>query len=322
MSNKIKKEKDRYINDVVIHNIQGIEFIVKYKTSKLPKSVEIQIPKMITQIKYAIKNRKSNVLPEHIKIIYFPINLKKYTPLINEKFDVSHVNSGVTTIYNNNPNRKIIIFRQEEAVKVLLHELLHAFEYHCVNHFTLNSNDLSCLGKTLESEQNWDEAIVETWATILTNENAYKKRNTNIEKKFSIFQTAKILKHHGFNNWNEFWKPEKLTSIIQSKPAIFPYHILKSAFLNNLDLFKTNFNFNNIKICKSFESSDILPFLENKVWIEKVDNNIKNYDSFNQIWKNTMRMTYPNYKIFTKKSIHKKLKIKRKNWKTLRKNKM
>ena len=107
-------------------------------------------------------------------------------------------------------------------MKVLLHELLHAFEYHCVKNFTLNSNDLSCLGKTLESEQNWDEAIVETWATILTNENAYKKRNMNIEKKFSIFQTAKILKHHGFNTWNEFWKPEKITSIIQSKPAIFP----------------------------------------------------------------------------------------------------
>ena len=77
MSNKIKKEKDRYINDVVIHNIQGIEFIVKYKTSKLPKSVEIQIPKMITQIKYAIKNRKSNVLPENIKIIYFPHKYEK-----------------------------------------------------------------------------------------------------------------------------------------------------------------------------------------------------------------------------------------------------
>lgn len=317
MSNKTKKLMNHYKNEVINRNIQGIQFIVKYRTLKLPKSIELQIPKLISQIEYAIKNSNNRVLPEHIKIIYYPINQKKQVPRSNEKFQVDHVNSGVTTIWGNSSNREIIIFRREEAVKVLLHELLHVFEYHCVQHFTLNSNDLVCLGKTLELKQNWDEAIVETWATILTNENIYKNRNMNTEKIFSIFQTAKILRHYGFKNWNDFWTPNRNTNqIIPSHPSLFPYYILKSAFINDIELFKEKFNFNIISKCNTRTSSDIIPFLENKNWITKVDEAIEGYNISNQLWKKTMRMTYPNYTLLTKKNKMKNKKTK-KIWKTI-----
>jgi len=321
MSNKTKKLMNHYKNEVINLNIQGIQFIVKYRTFKLPKSIELQIPKLISQIKYAIKNSNNRVSPEHIKIIYYPINQKKQVPNSNETFKVDHVNSGVTSIWRNSQKREIIIFRREEAVKVLLHELLHVFEYHCVKHFTLNSNELICLGKTLELKQNWDEAIVETWAAVLTNENIYKKRNMNTEKIFSIFQTAKILRHYGFNNWNEFWIPNSTPNqIIPSNPSLFPYYILKSAFINNLELFKETFNFNSISKCNSRTSSDIIPFLENKNWIAKVDKAIEEYDISNQLWKKTMRMTYPNYTFLTKKSKVEKKK-KKKKWKKKKKKK-
>lgn len=45
----------------------------------------------------------------------------------SKKLNADNVNSGCTLLYPNNENGEIYIWRREEVMKVLLHELIHAF---------------------------------------------------------------------------------------------------------------------------------------------------------------------------------------------------
>ena len=47
---------------------------------------------------------------------------------INNPITVDNINSGSTTTYNNNDNGIICLWRKEEILKVLLHELIHSFK--------------------------------------------------------------------------------------------------------------------------------------------------------------------------------------------------
>ena len=306
---KIKKcIKQNYIYP---HNIKEspIKLTVFTKKQELPRNIKEQIQRMIPLMRKVIDLKHDH---RDISIKYYPTNFKKKLPRDNTNFRTKHVNSGVNTSYKNSIKREIIIFRYEEAPKVLVHELLHAYDFHCVFHGTFQ--DTRGHGIPLEKNQKYDEALVETWATLIVH-----PESLNIQIDFSIAQTAKILSHYDYTSVESFLynknplntlntlnttntlktrrkrsdhltiKKTRDTKLLPAIPSIFPYYILKSAFLFQYEKFQTDFSLSKMRECSRYTWRDFYPYLENKEWIHKVN---KYMTSLPTKYKDTMCMTF------------------------------
>jgi len=83
------------------------------------------------------------------KVTWFPAKALREFPVVGQDLGPEHVNGGYTQICSTNG---IFIYRQEEATRVLIHEMVHA----------------ACLDETGDA---WTiplrEAMVETWAELI-----------------------------------------------------------------------------------------------------------------------------------------------------------
>jgi len=231
-------------NDLIILSFKTVD---KFNFMR-SRSLQIKANQFKNQIikiyELLSEDQKKNM--KRIYITFYPIDIVKVIPKPNFKFGVEHINSGFSSFYHDIVY--IHIFRMEESLKVLTHELIHAFMFHCVHKSSFDSNiQLPNYNKTLEPEQKLDEALVETWAILLTFEEEDIKMN---HTPFSIMQAAKILKKFHCNDFESFWNPDvSLHTLIPQTPHLFPYYILKSAFLYQIDKFKERFPLNNISEC-------------------------------------------------------------------------
>ena len=242
------------------------------------------------------------LLEKKISFHYYPTSFKKKTPTKSTRLSYCHVNSAYTTKKMNGNGEYeyiVVIFRNEEIERTVIHELMHAFEVHCAfsggtivsvrnkmgSHFSygLLCDNLRITPKNII----YDESLVETWTTLMYCA-LFKKKIAN-EIEFSNFQCAKIIRHFGFKNVIDFFKFRK----IPTETNAFCYFILKSAFLMNIQVFKTMFPLASIHNCGKIKSSDLSYFLEDKKWVQAVDFIIKNYNNCRSTWKKSMRMTYP-----------------------------
>jgi hypothetical protein len=81
-----------------------------------------------------------------VRVIWFASELKRIPPPVNTQIGPSHINGGYTMRCN---MKSVVIYRKEEATRVLIHEMLHAS---C-------TDDMS---KPVE----FREAATETWAEL------------------------------------------------------------------------------------------------------------------------------------------------------------
>lgn len=204
-------------------------------------------------------------------------NIKKKIPpyKLKKKYGIhigiKEVNSGSTYIGN---CHKIVLWRKEEVLKVVIHEMLHCLEMD-FHSFPIELNIL--LKKYMNIDKDTElkifEAYVETWATILntilTSIDIYNNY-TNIKKKinlfinyeicFSCFQAAKILIFYGFEKFQDFFNLDKKKIITSAKirqnSSIISYYIIRSALLFSL----TNF----FAFCKqnNFDQNSDISFLK------------------------------------------------------------
>jgi hypothetical protein len=204
-----------------------------------------------------------------LKIDIYLTNIKKIKSTNNNYFGSKEINSGSTD------GNIITIWREEEFLKLILHESIHYYQLD--NSFKWLSNDteldqkIDCHFQTNnDMEYRIYETFTETLALILNTmfstqerinlevKKSQTKHNKNIdfnyflelfeyEKKFSIFQTAKILKQIGLNNFNDFMIQtsdknkclelrtiKKHNQLIQKTPVL-EYFILKTASIINFD---------------------------------------------------------------------------------------
>ena len=100
------------------------------------------------------------------KIIYFETLNKKVFPGKNGILDKDNVNSGVTYLENSHKCGDITLYRKEEVLKVLIHELIHSHLIDFQLIYSKNSkliNDLFCSNYKILL----NEAFTETFATII-----------------------------------------------------------------------------------------------------------------------------------------------------------
>ena len=165
----------------------------------------------------------SKLFDRKIDFHYYPTKFKKKIPKSKEKIQYQHVNSAYTEKKYEQGNDKcsnfnVVIFRKEEIERTIIHELIHSLEIHCAffgGTIIPDSKEKECLKnhssygllcdnfrkkpKILE----FDEAIVETWTTLIHCH--IKRRSFNEEVRYSIFQSAKIIKLLGYKTCEEFY---------------------------------------------------------------------------------------------------------------------
>jgi len=181
-------------------------------------------------------------------------------------FKTINVNTAVTN------GLDIIIYREQELLKSIFHELIH---FHNLDFRTIPLDIVNYLIKThnIKSDNEYllYECVTETLANLLNN--IFVSRNiklfqTNLIKEimFSTIQAVKILKVCGYKNWNEFSHLDTLDTTphttshklihkqFTQDSCVLSYYILKLYIMINLDTYFKNNLDNKLKFIQTNES--------------------------------------------------------------------
>jgi hypothetical protein len=296
VSKDIKIHIKKYLTEYEIYsvNILGhdIELIFGHLNKK--RQIKKYLRSIFLWLYYAARNSSGNCAKK-LRIYIYLTPFKKELPNSQIKtLSPTNVNSAVTTSCV--PSGEICIYREEEFLKVLIHESFHIFGLDFSNNSTYKLNKNIKKLFPIESEFNLFEGYSETWATILNisisvfnNSDGiddyllYTNCFLNFEQIFSLFQCVKVLDFMGLNYENLYKKDEQSEYLrkylYKEKTNVFSYYIIKCMLLFNISDFlnwcgTTNLNlinFNNtpqniIKFGKLIES-----FYNNPKFIEYIN---------------------------------------------------
>ena len=182
------------------------------------------------------------------KFIIFLTDKKKEIDdnvILHMHFKTINVNTAVTN------GRDIIIYREQELLKSIFHELIH---FHNLDFRQIPDHIIQYLIKThnikTDNEYLLYECVTEAMANILNNlflSSNIKEFTFNLQNEilFSTLQVIKILNVCGYNNWEEFSNidnnPKKQFTNpkkqFKQDSCIMSYYILKFYIMMNLDTY-------------------------------------------------------------------------------------
>ena len=212
------------------------------------------------------------------KIIYYETPLKKkFTKNKNKNLGPSEVNTGYTNLSHPHKNGCITLYRKEEILKVLIHELIHSNH---IDYSIINSkfNNLLC--------SNYDilinESVTETISTII--HVIYIKGDIKKECSYSNYICSKIQNYYEIKNMKIFLKKGGCKSLFYQKTNVLSYYFIKNIFLRNFDDFSKIY----IKYSKNYKIIDNIGFIQE---IEKlmINHFLFNYE-YIDLKKNSLRM--------------------------------
>lgn len=279
----IKKTKVKHINLIHTHFIS--DKIRNYILTNLMYkfSLQFNIKNKKVSINYYSKNDTLDkililniVKRVHFMFLitnkYIDVNIYIYDTPFKKKFNCNsikkcghltphNVNSGLN--YDNN----IIIYRKEELLKLLLHELIHALDIDIKDEILHSKNRIFEIFYINKKNVHINESYVETWAIIL-NCFCYLYENDKIRniKKFkkllrketahSIIQSSKLCIYNNVNKFELLYTANKKRIFYDDTSNTFSYHFLKTINLLNLNKFlklfmdpiyvmKSTYNYNN-----------------------------------------------------------------------------
>lgn len=221
----------------------------------------------------------------HLEI--FLSSKKKY---LNENYGLflpDNINSGATL-----PGKFIYIFRKEELIKVLFHELVHYLNLDMIEY----QDEFKSLYHKINLDAdmiNPNEAYTETLALLLLNIweyyylnldidiNYYVNKKLTIELGWSYFQICKILKYFGcYNSYEDLFTNK---CIFKQKTNVLSYFFLKTYFLQNINLILKDFKINSLYVNYSKIKSIIYHTnLQDPIFSNNINRILKSYDSTNK----------------------------------------
>jgi hypothetical protein len=225
------------IIDYIIDNTHGIALIntPEYSITTFlidDKELDNDIYDIENRVKFFLNQIKPSIEQLPIKIYWFPTHFLKIIPSDKKSLDVNEINSACTIHFGSVSNSLIVIYRYEEAKKVLFHELIHLF--------SLDTDIPTKLEYKIRNQYNLDImlpcSLAETYAEFmgcLLNIYYISKEDTNkfniylaIEQAFSLYQVNKILNFFNIYDINELNK-------LSSNTNLMTYYFLKTALLTH-----------------------------------------------------------------------------------------
>ena len=168
----------------------------------------------------------------------------------------------------------VTLWRREEATKTFLHEMMHGFAWDFEAPDTARAWVVRRFRVDPAIEIRFYESYVETWATLLNVYLAvvhdYNSADAALpvalspalpsslvalvrvalddERRFAVFQVAKVLRHTGFVSWTAFVRGANDASGASDTPvfhqttSVFSYYIVRAMHLWDLDWFVRTFS--------------------------------------------------------------------------------
>jgi hypothetical protein len=223
-------------------------YLDKNKTNIGSNYLQILGRNIIQRILFYNSLLNTQKIPERFIIFLTDLEKEIDKQLIeNHHFKTNNVNSAVTN------KQDIIIYRKQEILKSIFHELTH---FHSLDFMNIPSNIVNDLINTHHIKQENTyllyESVTETLANILNNiylssDIKIFKDNLKNEIKYSTLQVAKILKVLKYKKWSDFTNTNSHgtnSHITNTKftqdSCMFSYYILKTYILINLDTYFKN----------------------------------------------------------------------------------
>lgn len=245
-----------------------------------------------------------------LKIYIILTKAKKTLSRANKPLGEVNVSSAFT--FSCKQNNEIFIYREEEVLKVFIHETFHSFG---LDFSSMSQNGANALLKqTFKGlDKNMDiriyESYCETWAEVINiliispNSTSFQhiSRCLFYEMCWSLLQCSKVLDHLKLKYSNLFDSPPNQYTDVET--CSFSYYILKSICLVNLNEFillcnsqnKQTINFKQHLECVNNYTKFLCKFSKAKSFQEsisrlqtKLHNNPKQFDL---ILSQTMRMS-------------------------------
>lgn len=211
---------------------------IKIDTDKLIKTkydnlIFVSEKKHPSLIKRALILSKFLNITKQFIVVYLDSPEKKVLPKTNDIINRDNVNSGYST------KLFTVVFRREEAPKVLIHELLHQFQVDCGYNCYKESHDFNYYeDNETRRELLYNETLVETLATILNCMMVSVEDGSNNyldcigkEKEFILGQGKKIME---YLNIKDIFEDK-----IVASASVLEYYLMKAATLVNLNDFLT-----------------------------------------------------------------------------------
>jgi len=230
-------KKTTEIELIVGNRIYYLYFVLPHDSSiDIAESVD----KINKWLSFATRFAENNCSTT-VRVYLYLTNFEKRLPAtFGHSIDEEHVNTAFTT--GCDTSTEIIIFRREEWFKVFIHESMHNlgldFDFSGKSQQLLKSifplANSNCLLR---------ETYCEMWAEIMnilifSND---IERHIQIERKFSLFQVAKILDHFDLNYVELFEKTAEAERLRQTNykesTEAFCYYIIKAILLFNCNDF-------------------------------------------------------------------------------------
>jgi hypothetical protein len=252
--NKINKIKDSYIENIALYKIinktlvfdqsQFIDSVLYNEFSKFDKYIYINEPELDIKISYngsmKISDKLINIIYSTVKLfkrLYGNRNIKLYIALCSHKRSLTtkiigsvNVNGGQTDLI------KIDVFRREEIIKVLCHELCHFYELDCHSIDKKKDKILENFNVSGPNFLSINEAYTEYLAIMhhIAIISYYTNRSPilfyHYEKIWSLYQVCKILDHYKLKKFEDLDSKE-----FKQNTNVFSYYIIKFFMLYKLD---------------------------------------------------------------------------------------
>ena len=239
-------------NKVYECNLPDINCIIftKELTSKLESDIKLMINRFYTMLNL-LKHNNISFNTDKFTFIYVSTDHKKLFPNKNNVLGANEINSGMSYIYKN----KLYVWREEECLKVFLHELFHCLGFdrflidqkcNLRKYFNIN-NHLSCN----EGYNELSTLIYHNCFLVIENKQLNLIKLIEKNRVFTLYQIKQILQHQNLRTLNDSNKFKQNT-------AVFSYFILKGFYLFHINelikLVKTDtFYFFPINYFKKFE---------------------------------------------------------------------
>ncbi len=293
LKNLIYSYKFEYDNNTIIYFCSK-----KIKNINNPPDIIIKMFYIIVIIK-KLYQRKHNQ-----KLIFFETNLKKIFPKNNFKskpkiLNADNINTALTFVVNNK-NGDIILYRKEECIKVLIHELIHS---NCIDYniiFSKNSklfSNLFCSNYQVLLNECFTETIaciINVYYIYITG--IYKMIDSNLtvnkmlynECVYSNYICSKIKTYYGINKISNIIK-NKCTEQFPQQTNVLSYYFLKNILLN--DIIEFDLLLYKYKITDEIFIRKLIKLIIDN--INKIDKRIYDINDNN----NSLKMSY--YEVFT-----------------------
>jgi hypothetical protein len=257
------------------------------------------VPKIITKMFFTIEIMQKLFKREDKaqKLIFFETNKKKQFPKKVKALEANNVNTAFTFIDSEHLNGDIILYRKEEAIKVLIHELLHS---NCIDHKIIYSEKSKQFSNLFCSNYKvlLNECFTETMACIINIFIIFIVKNNNKKQELEkMFKNEYMYSNYICSKIKTFYNIKKISNIIKINNCVehFPqltnvlsYYFLKNILLKNInkfDILMTKYS-KDYKITNENFITDLIKLIINN--IEELDSCLLTIKDNN----NKLKMSY------------------------------